>query len=73
MNRFWIVLGDKHTLTATVRHTTRESAVFEAKRLASENHGQGFFVAAVTGLAKVEPFPTSWTELKSPGNCFYGD
>lgn len=66
-DRFWIVLRDRPQLVATVKHETRELAIAEAMRLATNNRGEGFYVAAVTGYAMVPaPVipPVVWTELK---------
>lgn len=68
--RFWLVLADQSTMSTTVRHNCRESARREAERLATQNQGIRFFVAAVTGFAEAfsppPPPPITWTELKKP-------
>lgn len=68
MDRFWIVLRDATTLHATMRHSTRESAMQEAVRLATANPGDRFYVAAVTGFAELpKPLPpqATWNEMKT--------
>lgn len=66
-HRFWIVIRDAPTLTATVRHSSREEAREEANRLAAKHPGARFYVAAVTGVASTVPMPSvQWSELKTP-------
>lgn len=67
MERFWIVIANRHELKATARHTCRENAVAEAKRLAIKEPGIEFFVAAVIRVACTVPRPqVLWTELVMP-------
>lgn len=65
-DRFWVVLRDGMTMTTMYRHSSRESAKNEAKRLAKENRGARFYVAAVTGYAQIPEDAATWHELKSP-------
>jgi hypothetical protein len=61
MNMFWIVLADKHVLQATYRHPSKESAMTEAGRLATQ-HGGRFLVAEVVGAA--ERVAVQWTDAQ---------
>jgi len=62
--KFWIVLADRESLFASVRHLNRELAKAEALRLAHVNRGTRFFVAAVTGVAEFPIQQIGWTELE---------
>jgi len=54
MNKFWMVLRDGETYIK-MRHTDRESARSEARRLAEANPGAKFFVLeALTFVEKIE-------------------
>lgn len=66
MERFWIVMADRPVLSATYKHTCRETAKAEALRLAVGNPGTAFFVAAVTGVAEFPEQQAGWTELERP-------
>lgn len=65
--RFWLVLKDSFSLRSTVRHNSREEAMKEAARLAQNEQGVKFYVAAVTGYAEFPPQPVQgWHELQKP-------
>lgn len=63
MEVFWYVYNPDG-FRPRYRHTTAESAIAEARRLAKANHGHRFEVLRCIGFAHVEPKPDVFTPLK---------
>jgi len=61
---FWMVMGDKATVTISYRHYSEADAITEAKRLAKKNPGQGFIVLkSITSFETTEITETRYDDV----------
>jgi len=65
---FWLVFTEALIRSDPChKHTTRESAIKEAKRLAAKNPDYLVYVLETVGAARVENLPTKFTDYEVQG------